>query len=70
MHNSQSFPNRHWMYANFKQKLTDLFISDFLANKINDSNYFNYRLFKSMTVIFGKLQRSKPYVFLQVVYIR
>ena len=30
---SQYFPNRKWLYANFKQKLTDLFISDFHAKK-------------------------------------
>ena len=40
---SQSFPNRKWMYVNFKQKLTDLFISDFHAKINNDSKYSNYR---------------------------
>ena len=63
---SQSFPNRKWLYANFKQKLTYLFISDFHAKTDNDSKYSNYRLFKT-TFEFENYLIKTPYQFLKFI---
>ena len=63
---SQSFPNRKWLYANFKQKLTDLFISDFHAKINNDSKYSNYRLFKT-TFEFENYLIKTPHQFLKFI---